>query len=235
VRRTSSSTAVGEDLTAFSHTPAGQSPPRIGVLALQGAFREHATLLRRLGADVREVRLPEHLDGLDGLVIPGGESTTMGKLMDTFALTGPLRSFAAKHPVFGTCAGLIMLASRTVEGAQTLLGLMDVTIRRNAFGSQVHSFEAPVDLCLEGEDDRTVLTGVFIRAPWVEEHGPAVQVVATCDGHVVGVRQGHLLGVAFHPELTDDTRLHEYFLREVVTEARRSSRPPTFATGRTPE
>ncbi len=113
-----------------------------------------------------------------------------------------------------------MLASRTVEGTQTLLGLMDITVRRNAFGSQVNSFEAPVDLCLEGEDDHTVLTGVFIRAPWVEEHGAGVQVLATCDGHVVGVRQGHLLGVSFHPELTGDTRLHEYFLREVVAEAR---------------
>jgi 5'-phosphate synthase pdxT subunit len=97
---------------------------------------------------------------------------------------------------------------------------MDITVRRNAFGSQVYSFEAPVDLTLENETDHTVLTGVFIRAPWVEEHGPGVQVVATCDGHTVGVRQGHLLGVSFHPELTDDTRLHEYFLREVVAEAR---------------
>ena len=176
-------------------------------------------MLRRLGADAVEVRLPEQLAGLDGLVIPGGESTTMGKLMDTFGLTEPLRAFAAKHPVFGTCAGLIMLASRTVEGTQTLLGLMDITVRRNAFGSQVNSFEAPVDLCLEGEDDHAVLTGVFIRAPWVEEHGPGVQVLATCDGHAVGVRQGHLLAVSFHPELTDDTRLHEYFLREVVAEA----------------
>jgi 5'-phosphate synthase pdxT subunit len=176
-------------------------------------------MLSDLGADAIEVRLPEQLAGLDGLVIPGGESTTMGKLMDTFGLTEPLRAFAGKHPIFGTCAGLIMLASRAVEGTQTLLGLMDITVRRNAFGSQVNSFEAPVDLCLEGEDDRTVLTGVFIRAPWVEEHGAGVQVVATCDGHVVGVRQGHLLGVSFHPELTGDTRLHEYFLREVVAEA----------------
>jgi 5'-phosphate synthase pdxT subunit len=177
-------------------------------------------MLRSLGADAVEVRLPEQLADLDGLVIPGGESTTMGKLMDTFGLTEPLRAFAAEHPIFGTCAGLIMLASRTVEGTQTLLGLMDITVRRNAFGRQVCSFEAPVDLHLEGECDLTVLGGVFIRAPWVEEHGPAVQVIATCDGHIVGVRQGHLLAVAFHPELTGDTRLHEYFLREVVSEAR---------------
>lgn len=184
-------------------------------------------ILRRLGADAVEVRLPEQLDGLDGLVIPGGESTTMGKLMDAFGLTEPLRAFATKHPIFGTCAGLIMLASRTVEGTQTLLGLMDITVRRNAFGSQVYSFEAPVDLCLEGEDDHTVMTGVFIRAPWVEEHGPAARVVATCDGRTVGVRQGHLLGVSFHPELTDDTRLHEYFLREVVAEARAAAHSAT--------
>ena len=120
-----------------------------------------------------EVRLPEHLAGLDGLVIPGGESTTMGKLMEEFGLTGPLRAFAAEHPVFGTCAGLIMLASRTTEGTQTLLGVMDITVRRNAFGAQVHSFEAPVDLCLPGEEDAGSFPGVFIRAPWVEEAGPA--------------------------------------------------------------
>jgi pyridoxal 5'-phosphate synthase pdxT subunit len=204
---------------AGEESVAEQAPPTIGVLALQGAFREHGAMLRRLGARVVEVRLPSDLAGLDGLVIPGGESTTMGKLMDTFGLTAPLRAFAAEHPVFGTCAGLIMLATRTVEGSQTLLGLMDITVRRNAFGRQVRSFEAPVDLCLLGEADSAVFPGVFIRAPWVEESGPDVQVVARCDEHIVGVRQGHMLGVAFHPELTDDARLHEYFLREVVAEA----------------
>jgi 5'-phosphate synthase pdxT subunit len=193
--------------------------PRIGVLALQGAFREHVAMLRRLGANAMEIRLPEQLEGLDGLVIPGGESTTMGKLMDTFGLTEPLRAFAAKHPIFGTCAGLIMLATRAVEGTQTLLGVMDITVRRNAFGRQVYSFEAPVEVSLSGDDDDSQMLGVFIRAPWVEEAGPAVEVIARCDGHVVGVRQGHMMGVAFHPELTDDTRLHEYFLREVVAEA----------------
>jgi 5'-phosphate synthase pdxT subunit len=177
-------------------------------------------MLRDLGAEVVEVKLASHLEGLDGLAIPGGESTTMGKLMVAFDLVEPLRAFSARHPVFGTCAGMIVLASRTVEGTQTLLGLMDITVRRNAFGSQVHSFEAPVELCLAGEGDRAVFTGVFIRAPWVEERGSEVEVVATCDGRIVGVRQGHLLAVAFHPELTDDTRLHEYFLREVVAEAR---------------
>jgi 5'-phosphate synthase pdxT subunit len=173
-------------------------------------------MLRRLGAEAVEVRLPAHLSGLDGLIIPGGESTTMGKLMEEFRLTEPLRAFAEKRPVFGTCAGLIMLANRTTEGAQPLLGVMDVTVRRNAFGRQVHSFEAPVELCLRGDADPEVFPGVFIRAPWVEESGPAVRVVATWEGHVVGVQQDGLLGVAFHPELTDDTRLHAYFLHLVA-------------------
>ena len=162
------------------------------------------------------MRLESHLAGLEGLVIPGGESTTMGRLMEEFGLVEPLRRFAAEHPILGTCAGLIMLSERTVEGAQPLLGLMDVTVRRNAFGRQVHSFEAPVQLSLAGEQDLEPFPGVFIRAPWVEESGPGVQVVATYDGHVVGVRQGSLLGVAFHPELTSDTRIHRYFLEHLV-------------------
>ena len=176
-------------------------------------------MLRRLGAHAVEVRLADHLSGLDALVIPGGESTTMGKLMEEFGLTAPLRTFATERPILGTCAGLIMLASRTTEGTQPLLGLLDITVRRNAFGRQVHSFEAPVDLCLPGEEDAGSFPGVFIRAPWVEEAGPGVQVIATCDGRIVGVQQGSLLGVAFHPELTNDTRVHEYFLRRVVAEA----------------
>lgn len=165
-----------------------------------------------------EVRLADQLPGLDALVIPGGESTTMGKLMEEYGLTGPLRSFALERPVFGTCAGLIMLASRTTEGHQPLLGLMDVTVRRNAFGRQVHSFEAPVDLYLPGEEPAS-FPGVFIRAPWVEEYGPDVRVIATWEGRIVGVEQGSMLGVAFHPELTDDSRLHEYFLRRMVAKA----------------
>jgi 5'-phosphate synthase pdxT subunit len=202
---------AGEEL------PAEQASLRIGVLALQGAFREHARMLRHLGAQVVEVRLEAHLAGLDGLIIPGGESTTMGRLMEEFGLVAPLRAFAAKRPVFGTCAGLIMLAKRTTEGAQPLLGLMDVTVRRNAFGRQVHSFEAQAELCLPGEDESDPFPGVFIRAPWVEEYGLGVQVVATWEGHVVGVQQGSMLGVAFHPELTGDTRLHDYFLRRLVS------------------
>jgi pyridoxal 5'-phosphate synthase pdxT subunit len=174
-------------------------------------------MLRRLGAQVVEVRLEAHLAGLDGLVIPGGESTTMGRLMTEFGLVAPLRTFAQERPVFGTCAGLIMLAKRTTEGSQPLLGLMDVTVRRNAFGRQVCSFEAPVELSLPAEEASEPFPGVFIRAPWVEEYGPSVQAVAVWEGHVVGVQQGSMLGVAFHPELTGDTRLHEYFLRRLVS------------------
>lgn len=164
------------------------------------------------------MRLPRDLAGLHGLVIPGGESTTIGKLMETFGLTAPLREFARRYPVLGTCAGLIMLAQRTVEGSQPLLGLLDVTVRRNAFGRQVHSFEGAVDLLLAGLPAGP-FPGVFIRAPWVEQAGPEVQVVARFEGSVVGVRQGHLLGFAFHPELTGDTRIHEMFLGLVREEA----------------
>ena len=191
----------------------------IGVLALQGAFREHVAMLSRLGVTAREVRLPEHLDDLEGLIIPGGESTTIGKLMGTYGLTEPLRAFVAERPVLGTCAGLIMLAQRTTDTDQPLLRVMDITVRRNAFGRQVHSFEAPVELRLvRGRSE--IFPGVFIRAPWVEEVGERVEVIATLEGHVVGVRQDHLVGVAFHPELTDDHRVHEYFLNMVAARVR---------------
>ena len=197
--------------------------PMIGVLALQGAFREHGRVLSRLGATVREVRLPAELEGLDGLVIPGGESTTMGRLMTAFGLVEPLREFAREQPVLGTCAGLIMLASGTVEGEQPLLASLDITVRRNAFGRQVHSFEAPVDVRLPVTGERIEFPGVFIRAPWVERLGPDVEPVAWYQGHVVGVRHGSLLGLAFHPELTDDDRLHAAFLA-MVAEGGRVSR-----------
>lgn len=193
---------------------------KIGVLALQGAFREHVQMLRELGAEAVEVRLPAQLEGLDGLIIPGGESTTIGKLMEDYGLTAPLRAFVAEHPVFGTCAGLIMLSTATLDGEQPLLAAMDVVVKRNAFGRQVHSFEAPVELELPGdfgqpgESSRT-FPGVFIRAPWVDSCGDGVEVVARCDGRIVGVKQGNLLGVAFHPELTDDYRMHAYFLELV--------------------
>jgi 5'-phosphate synthase pdxT subunit len=208
-----------------------EGQPHIGVLALQGAFREHVRVLRRLGATVTEVRLPRDLQGLDGLMIPGGESTTMGLLMEEHGLMEPLRDFVKNHPVFGTCAGLIMLAKHTADGEQPLLQVMDITVRRNAFGRQPRSFEGPVELSLGGSGGAPVSAaqaaagaacrpcdhfhGIFIRAPWVEAIGPGVEVIARHGDHIVGVRQGHVMGVAFHPELSDDTRLHEYFLEMV--------------------
>ena len=178
---------------------------KIGVLALQGNFREHAAMLRVLGADVVEVRLPEQLDGLDGLVIPGGESTTFMRLMQLYGLDDAVRRF--ERPVFGTCAGMIVLD-------RNHLGLVDLAVRRNAFGRQVASFET--DLEVSGEEEP--LRAVFIRAPWVEEVGPNVEVLAVLDGRPVLAREGRFLLAAFHPELTDDTRLHERFL-ETVREA----------------
>ena len=177
-------------------------PLQIGVLAVQGNFREHAAMLRRLGADAVEVRRPDQLGGLDGLVIPGGESTTFTRLMRLYGLDEALREF--DRPVFGTCAGMIVLD-------RNHLGLVDLEVRRNAFGRQVASFETDLDL----PGDSTPLRAVFIRAPWIEDVGPDVEVLAEVDGHPVLARQGRFLVAAFHPELTDDTRLHELFLEEV--------------------
>jgi pyridoxal 5'-phosphate synthase pdxT subunit len=179
---------------------------RIGVLAVQGNFREHAAVLGRLGADVVEVRKPGELEGLDGLVIPGGESTAIGRLVRIYGLEEALRRF--ERPVFGTCAGMILL------GREGLLGRVDVGVRRNAYGRQVASFEA--DLELEGGGPP--LRGVFIRAPRVEATGPDVEVLAELDSAPVLIRQGPYLLATFHPELTDDTRVHELFL-EAVKEA----------------
>ncbi len=181
--------------------------PVVGVLALQGDFEAHAKLLRELGAEPREVRTPAGLDGLDGLVIPGGESTVMTLGIEREGLAEPLRRLAgAGIPVLGTCAGLIMLD-------RDHLGLMDIVSRRNAFGRQVRSFEADLDVTgLEGGP----LRAVFIRAPWIEEHGDEVEVLASLEGHPVAVRQGHLMAVAFHPELSGDRRLHERFLATVA-------------------
>ena len=177
---------------------------KIGVLALQGNFREHAAALERLGAEVVEVRLPEELDGLDGLVIPGGESTAMARLMRLYGLEEAIRGFGA--PVLGTCAGMILLDRRH-------LGLVDVDVERNAYGRQVSSFEA--DLRLAGDDEP--LRGVFIRAPRVADHGPGVEVLAEHEGEPVLLRDGRFLVASFHPELTDDPRVHERFL-ELVRE-----------------
>jgi len=178
-------------------------PPVVGVLALQGDFEAHARLLRSLGAEPREVRVPAELGGLDGLIVPGGESTVMELGIEREGLAEPLRELHARGtPILGTCAGLIMLD-------RDHLGLMDVRARRNAFGRQLHSFEA--DLEVEGLDG-VPLRAVFIRAPWIEERGPEVEVLAELDGHPVAAREGRLLAVAFHPELTDDPRVHELFL-----------------------
>ena len=175
----------------------------VGVLALQGGFAAHARILASLGAEVREVRTVADLEGLDGLVMPGGESTTMTLGIEREGLADPLRDLVRSGtPVFGTCAGLIMLD-------RAHLGLLDVDARRNAFGRQLHSFEA--DLTIEGHD----VHAVFIRAPWVAEHGADVEVLAEVDGHPVAVRQGNVLAVSFHPELTGDTTLHERFLASV--------------------
>jgi pyridoxal 5'-phosphate synthase pdxT subunit len=177
-------------------------PLRIGVLAVQGNFREHVRMLRRLGADAVEVRKAEQLDGLDGLVIPGGESTTFTRLMRLYGLDDGIRAF--RGPVFGTCAGMIVLD-------RNHLGLVDLAVRRNAFGRQVASFET--DLAVGGLDGP--VRAVFIRAPWVEEVGPGVEVLAEIDGRPVLAREGRFLVAAFHPELTDDPRLHELFLESV--------------------
>jgi pyridoxal 5'-phosphate synthase pdxT subunit len=177
-------------------------PLRIGVLAVQGNFREHAAMLRRLGAAVVEVRKPEELDGLDGLVIPGGESTTFTRLMRLYGLDEAIRGF--EGPVFGTCAGMIVLD-------RDHLGLVDVRVRRNAFGRQVASFETDLELPREERP----LRAVFIRAPWIDDLGPDVEVLAEVDGHPVLARQGRFLVASFHPELTGDTRLHELFLETV--------------------
>jgi len=175
---------------------------RIGVLAVQGNFREHAAVLRRLGAEAVEVRLPKQLEGLDGLIVPGGESTAMLRLMGLYGLDEALRRF--EGPIFGTCAGMILLD-------RDHLGLTDISTKRNAFGRQVRSFEADLDLDLGEEPVRAV----FIRAPWIEEAGPGVEVLAEVDGHPVLAREGRILVAAFHPELTDDTRVHELFLNQV--------------------
>ena len=184
----------------------------IGVLAVQGDVREHVRVLTELGAHAYGIRRPTELAHLDGLVIPGGESTTMDKLVRAFDLYDPLRALIAEGlPVYGSCAGMIMLADRIAEprpGQQTLGGL-DVTVRRNAFGRQVDSFEEDLDFA--GVDGGPV-RAVFIRAPWVEEAGDDVQVLARAAGRIVAVRQGPLLATSFHPEVTGDTRVHELFV-----------------------
>jgi 5'-phosphate synthase pdxT subunit len=179
----------------------------IGVLALQGDFEAHAGVLAQLGAEAREVRTPDDLEGLDGLILPGGESTTMTLGLEREQLAEPLRDLvSAGTPTLATCAGMIVLDREH-------LGVLDLVARRNAFGRQVRSFETDVDLPDLGEG---AIRAVFIRAPWVEEHGPGVEVLAEVDGHPVAVRQGEVLAVAFHPELTADARLHRWLLDTVA-------------------
>jgi 5'-phosphate synthase pdxT subunit len=182
------------------------SAPVVGVLALQGGFDAHARMLRALGAEVREVRVPADLDGLDGLVMPGGESTTMTLGIAREGLADPLRAFhAAGKPILGTCAGLILLD-------RSHLGLMDIDAERNAFGRQLHSFEEDLEF---PDLDGGPVRAVFIRAPWIVDHGPGVEVLAAVDGHPVAAREGSLLAISFHPELGSDDRLHRAFLDQV--------------------
>jgi len=183
---------------------------KIGILALQGAFIEHQKVFEQIGAEVIQVRLPEQLEEIDGLVIPGGESTTIGKLATAYGLIDPLRSFAATKPTWGTCAGLIFLADDIGEHQQPILGLLHAKVDRNAFGRQRDSFEVALDF--EGLEPDEPFTAIFIRAPLVQNVQEDVQVLATLpDGGIVAVRQDHLLGTAFHPELTPDLRIHRYF------------------------
>jgi len=191
--------------------------PVVGVLALQGDVREHLYALSDAGARVLPVRRPGEIDGLDGLVVPGGESTTMSKLAVAFGLWEPLRTaLAGGLPAYGACAGMIMLSDRVVDGTadQQTLGGIDMTVRRNAFGRQVDSFESDLHI---GELGDEPLHAVFIRAPWVEAVGDAVEVLATAEtapyaGRIVAVRQGNLLATSFHPELTGDLRVHKMFV-----------------------
>jgi 5'-phosphate synthase pdxT subunit len=183
---------------------------KIGVLAVQGDFIEHINMLQRLGAKTAEVRLARHLNDLDGLIIPGGESTTIGKLSADFGLLEPLREFAAKHALWGTCAGAIFL-SKTTQLKQPLLGVMDIYVARNAFGRQVDSFEAELDIPELGDDG--LFHAIFIRAPIIESVKGEAQILAALpDGRIVAARQRQFLATSFHPELTNDDRFHRYFI-----------------------
>lgn len=190
----------------------------VGVLALQGDFREHADVLRSLGSEVTLVRRPEELAGVTGLVIPGGESSVMDKLTRMFGLAEPLRAAVERGmPVYGTCAGLIMLADTVLDAirGQQSIGGLDISVRRNAFGSQTASFETDLDVPALGD---APVHAVFIRAPVVESVGPRATALATiADGRCVAVEQGNLLGTSFHPEITGEYRFHEYFLQKVQT------------------
>lgn len=187
---------------------------KIGVLALQGDFAEHISMLKRIGVETVEVRLPKHLNGLDGLIMPGGESTTIGKLAVAYGLMEPLREFGKKHAIWGTCAGAIFL-SKDVGRDQPLLELMDIKVQRNAFGRQVDSFETDleIDELMKATGTEHPYHAVFIRAPIIESVSGSAKVLSALeDGRIVAAQQGHFLATSFHPELTGDTRFHEYFI-----------------------
>ena len=202
----------GQNVTARrSGQETTEGPKKIGVLALQGDFREHIEILKKLGAEPVEVRSVEDLESLSGLIVPGGESTAIGNLMVESGLLDGIRSFFYKGgPVWGTCAGMVLAGSATVGPRQPLLGLMNALVERNGFGRQVHSFEKELEI--EGFDEPFL--GVFIRAPFFEDVGPGVEVLSEVDGRIVAARGENILVTAFHPELTDDVRFHEYFLQE---------------------
>ncbi len=209
--------------------------PKIGVLALQGDFREHSAMLAGMGIEAPEVRLPSHLEGLDGLIIPGGESTTITKLMDRWGFRDGLpRAAASGMAVWGTCAGMIVLAKHLVDPYPEPLGLLDVTVSRNWFGRQVDSFEA--DFAISGVEGGP-FRAIFIRAPVIERTGPTVEVLASLpDGHPVAVRQGRILATAFHPELTEDDRVHRMFLGMSVEGPLQSEgRPAGASVGSVPD
>lgn len=187
---------------------------KIGVLALQGDFAEHIAMLKQLNVETAEVRLPKHLDGLDGLIIPGGESTTIGKLAVAYDLMEPLKTFGQRHAIWGTCAGAIFI-SKDIGRDQPLLGLMDIKVERNAFGRQIDSFETDLDVLELKQATGTTedYHAVFIRAPIIESVSGDARILASIpDGRIVAAQQGNLLATSFHPELTADTRFHEYFL-----------------------
>ncbi|RJP53510.1 MAG: pyridoxal 5'-phosphate synthase glutaminase subunit PdxT [Anaerolineaceae bacterium] len=187
---------------------------KIGVLALQGDFAEHISMLKQIGVDTAEVRLPKHLDGLDGLIIPGGESTTIGKLATAYGLMEPLKEFGNTHAIWGTCAGAIFI-SKDINRDQPLLGLMNIKVERNAFGRQVDSFETDleIDELMKATGTEHPFHAVFIRAPIIESvSGNAKVLAALEDGRIVAAQEGHLLATSFHPELTGDARFHEYFI-----------------------
>ena len=187
---------------------------KIGVLALQGDFAEHVAMLKQLNVETAEVRLPKHLDGLDGLIIPGGESTTIGKLAVAYDLMEPLKTFGQRHAIWGTCAGAIFI-SKDIGRDQPLLGLMDIKVERNAFGRQIDSFETDLDIpeLKQATGTQEDYHAVFIRAPIIESVSGDARILASIpDGRIVAAQQGNLLATSFHPELTNDSRFHKYFL-----------------------